>query len=211
MKILIAEDDLTSRRVLDAVLTKWGYDVRAVEDGDAALREMQGPDAPKLAVLDWMMPGCDGIDVCRQLRESNSQNPPYVILLTARSAKPDIVEGLDAGANDYISKPINADELRARISVGRRVVELQTMLADRIAQLQGALSHIETLQGILPICMHCHRIRSDEASWQRIESYIENHLSVQFSHGLCDDCMEKHYPEDDDEDDEGGDAGKRCA
>lgn len=138
MRIFIAEDDPISRRILETVLTRWGYDVVAVGDGNEALAGLQGPDVPKLAVLDWMMPGMDGVEVCRRLRQRETTAPIYIILLTARNAKEDIIEGLDAGADDYISKPFDKDELRARINVGRRIIELQTVLAEHKA-LQGVL------------------------------------------------------------------------
>ena len=195
MRILIAEDDLTSRQVLEAVLKKWGHEVVSTCDGNEAWAAMQAEDAPKLAVLDWMMPGLDGVEVCRKIREQDGGNRTYVILLTALGSKQDIVTGLEAGANDYVTKPFDKDELRARINVGRRMAELQTALAAKIDELQETLDHIKTLQGILPICMHCHRIRDDHESWQRIEKYIEQHSDAQFSHGLCPECLEKHYPE----------------
>jgi len=194
MRILIAEDAPTSRRILQAVLAMWGHEVAVTCDGDEALQALQAEDAPRLAILDWMMPGLDGAEVCRRVRERLMQVPPYIILLTARGAKEDVVEGLRAGADDYVTKPFDNDELCARIEVGRRVVELQTALAGRVEELQAALDRVKTLQGILPICMHCHKIRNDHQSWERIEKYISLHTDAQFSHGLCPECLEKHYP-----------------
>jgi DNA-binding response OmpR family regulator len=118
-----------------------------------------------------------------------------VILLTARDEKGDIVEGLGAGANDFVIKPFDPGELKARLAVGQRVITLQASLNDRIRELSAALEHVKTLQGIIPICMHCHKIRNDSESWQRIDRYIEEHSSAMFSHGLCPDCLAKHYPE----------------
>jgi len=112
-----------------------------------------------------------------------------------KDRKEDIVSGLDAGANDYVIKPFEQEELRARLRVGERVVELQSALNDRVKELQKALSHIKTLQGILPICMHCHKIRDDQDVWQRLEKYIAEHSGVQFSHGLCPECRKKYYPD----------------
>jgi two-component system, cell cycle response regulator len=128
MKVLIAEDDLTSRTILQTVLKKWGYEVVTACDGGEAWDVMRQADAPKLAVLDWMMPGLDGPEVCRRVRALKSDAPPYLILLTARGDKDDIVEGLNAGSNDYISKPYDSEELHARIRVGSRVIELQDKL-----------------------------------------------------------------------------------
>ncbi len=137
MRILIAEDDLTSRAMLEFILSKWGHQPLAVEDGCEAWQAMQQADAPLLAILDWEMPGMDGLQVCRKIREANLPNPPYLIILTARDKKTDIVKGLDAGANDYISKPYNNNELRARISVGNRMLELQA----KLIEARDALAH----------------------------------------------------------------------
>ncbi|MCX7016680.1 MAG: response regulator transcription factor [Candidatus Sumerlaeota bacterium] len=195
MRILIAEDDLTSRRLLEAMLTKWDYDVVVACDGAQAWTALQAPGAPRLAILDWMMPEMDGVEICRRVRQRDSRDPTYIILLTALSRKKDMATGLDAGANDYIAKPFDKDELRARVRVGQRVVDLQGALADRVRELQESLAHIRTLQGILPICMHCHRIRNDQQSWERIERYIEGHSDAHFTHSLCPECLEKHYPD----------------
>jgi len=126
--MLIAEDDFTSRMILEKILTKWGYHVVVTSDGSAAWEVMQGPDAPDLVVLDWHMPGMTGLEVCRRIRKMDSPIKPYIIILTAKEEKTDIVTGLEAGANDYISKPYNNEELKARIRVGQKMVELQSGL-----------------------------------------------------------------------------------
>jgi two-component system, cell cycle response regulator len=140
MRILIADDDLTSRTVLRGVLVRQGYEVEVTTDGESALAAMTTPSAPSVAILDWMMPGLTGPEVCRRIREAASDKPPYVILLTVRGEKADIVEGLEAGADDYLSKPFDPAELRARIEVGRRMVELQA----RLIEARDALSHLAT-------------------------------------------------------------------
>ena len=194
MRILIAEDDATSRAMLQAVLGKWGYEVAGASDGDEAWALLQEKGAPQLALLDWMMPGIDGVSLCRKLREQPRQAPLYLILLTAKSERADIVKGLEAGANDYIAKPYDISELRARVEVGRRMLEVQGQLVDKVHELREALDHVRTLQGILPICMYCHKIRNDSNSWDRIEEYIQKHSEAEFSHGLCPECLAKHYP-----------------
>ncbi len=143
MRILIAEDDPVSRRVLHATLLKWGHEVAVVCDGDEALAVLQGTDAPALAILDWMMPGMDGVEVCRRARQSSSATPTYIILLTAKAEKEDVVAGLEAGADDYLTKPFARVELRARIEVGARVIKLQKSLADRVVALDLALAERE--------------------------------------------------------------------
>ena len=192
MRALIADDDLTYRRMLEALLAKWGYDLVVTSDGDAAWQILQAPDAPQLAILDWMMPGKDGVEICRQIRESSQSDPKYIILLTSKGGKEDIVSGLDAGADDYITKPFEREELRARVQVGERILRLQSELARRVKELQEALDQIETLEGILPICMYCKKIRNDQNYWQQVESYISQHSQAEFTHGLCPECFEKH-------------------
>ena len=127
MRILIAEDDPVSRRVLETTLGKWGHEVIVTCDGAEAWDALRREEAPKLAILDWMMPGMDGPEVCRQVRQLKSRTPVYLILLTAKGRKEDIVAGLEAGANDYLTKPFDRDELRARVEVGSQVVGLQTL------------------------------------------------------------------------------------
>jgi len=138
MKVLIAEDDFISRTILHAILTKWGFEVVAMADGGSAFKALQRPDAPQLALLDWMMPDMDGPDVCRELRKLKHHDPLYRILLTAKDERGDIVQGLEAGADDYIAKPYNNSELRARIQVGIRIIKLQSELRER-EKLQGVL------------------------------------------------------------------------
>src|SRR5262245_38732337 len=126
MKILIAEDNHLYRLALQATLTEWGYEVVAVEDGPGALEMLQGDDAPKLAILDWMMPGMEGVEVCRRVRALRKPEPPYLIVLTSKDGKENMVTALDSGADDHIAKPFDREELRARLRVGLRIVGLQT-------------------------------------------------------------------------------------
>ena len=141
MRILIAEDDKTSRNLLTVVLTKQGHEVVATINGAEALQAMQQPDAPGLAILDWMMPEMDGPEVVVRLRAVKTDQPPYIIMLTAKSEKADIIVGLDAGADDYLSKPFDPGELRARIEVGRRILELQANLHTTNMALAHEASH----------------------------------------------------------------------
>ena len=130
MRILIAEDDSTSRRILEAALTKWGHDIITVADGTEAWEKLQDADAPKLAILDWMMPGIEGVEICRKLRENkkDEEQYTYLILLTSKGSKEDIVSGMEAGADDYVVKPFDMHELRVRIRAGQRIVQLQSEL-----------------------------------------------------------------------------------
>jgi len=192
MKILIAEDDTTSQVMLKAMVTKVGYEPVITGNGHSAYELLIKPGAPKLALLDWMMPGMDGVEICRKVRELKSDEPTYIILLTSRDDKKDIIRGLKSGANDYITKPYDVEELQVRISVGRKVVELQSLLAGRIVELQAALGHIKTLKGLLPICMYCKKIRDDKQYWQQVEQYVTSHTEAQFSHAICPDCYKKY-------------------
>ncbi len=148
MKILIGDDNLTQRVMLDAVVGKWGFETVLAEDGRQAWDILSAPDAPRLVLLDWEMPGLDGIEVCRRVRENLEQDPPYILLLTARSDTADIVAGLEAGANDYIAKPFENTELRARLQVGKRMLELQRQLIDAREALEFQASH-DALTGLL--------------------------------------------------------------
>ena len=190
--VLVADDEPVSRTVVAAMLRKGGYDVQVAADGEQAWSALQHPTAPALAILDWMMPGLDGVEICRRLRRTNTPTPTYVILLTSRDAAADIVEGLRAGADDYVTKPPDEDELLARISVGARVVSLQHTLADRVRRLEEALSNVKQLQGLLPMCSYCKRIRDDQNYWQQVESYISVHSGVQFSHSYCPECFDRY-------------------
>jgi diguanylate cyclase (GGDEF)-like protein len=144
-RLLIAEDDPTSRLMLQGVLSRWGHEVEAVGDGGEAWEVLQAPGAPRLVILDWMMPGLDGLEVLTRLREQEGAQPAYVILLTARDDKRDIAQALRAGANDYIAKPFDNGELRARVEVGQRVIALQEALEERVRQLEAANVEIARL------------------------------------------------------------------
>jgi diguanylate cyclase (GGDEF)-like protein len=149
LKILIAEDETVSRRVLKMTLESWGHEVIEACDGAAAWQLLQDEDAPKLAILDRAMPEMDGITVCRQVRQHQSATPVYLILLTAKSSKQDIVVGFEAGADDYVTKPFDRDELHARVEVGIRIVDLQRSLAQRVAELEQALGELKQAQETL--------------------------------------------------------------
>ncbi len=191
MRILIAEDDTVSRHLLEATLAKWGYEVISTTDGIQAFDVLSQPDAPSLAVLDWMMPGMDGAEVCRRARSLGADRLLYIILLTAKGRKEDIVQGLTAGADDYIIKPFDRSELKARINAGERILRLQAELAARVKELELALTNVKLLQGLLPICCYCKKIRNDQNYWQQVDTYIADHSEAQFTHGICPECRDK--------------------
>jgi two-component system cell cycle response regulator len=147
MRILIADDEPVSRRILQGLLGKWGYEVVSVEDGDAAWEKLKSPDAPRMALLDWMMPGQNGVDVCRALRRLRPEPYTYILLLTAKDAKESIVEGLESGADDYLTKPFHPQELKARIRVGLRLLELEDNLVQAREAMRFKATH-DTLTGV---------------------------------------------------------------
>lgn len=189
MKILIAEDDRVSRHILTNSLTKWGYELVITGDGSQAWEELQKNEAPAMAIIDWMMPGMDGIELTRRMRGLTRAVPTYIMLLTARADKESIVAGLEAGANDYLTKPVDLNELRARVHVGRQMIDVQTQLADRVAQLEEAISDVQRLTGLLPICCYCKKVRDNQDYWQEVEDYLAEHGEMQFSHGVCPSCQ----------------------
>lgn len=190
MDILIVEDDSDARMMLELALQSWGHRVHATADGQSAYEMLIREDAPSLAILDWIIPKLDGLTLCRALRESPANRSLYIILLTARGDPNDIVIGLESGADDYLTKPFDCDELRARINVGARLLGLQQRLSERVDELEAALKRVKQLQGLLPICCYCKNIRNDTNYWQRIEEYIAEHSDARFSHGICPNCFE---------------------
>ena len=192
MRILVADDDAVTRRLLEATLGKSGWDVITAEDGAAAWRiltNLEGKNVPELVLLDWMMPGLEGPELCQRLRGTPGFELTYVILVTSRTEKHDLSKGLAAGANDYISKPFHPLELEARVRVGERMVRLQTTLAARVKELEVALADVKTLQGLLPICSYCKKVRDETDYWQQVDSYLADHSDLTLTHGVCPDCF----------------------
>jgi sigma-B regulation protein RsbU (phosphoserine phosphatase) len=190
LRILIADDDEISLLALQTMLAKRGHTVVTATDGSAAWQRLQEDNPPSLAILDWMMPGLDGVELCRRVRATPSLRSMYIILLTSRDGKDHLIEGLRAGANDYVTKPFDREELEARVNVGTQVVHLQDELRCRVSELELALVNVKQLQGLLPICCYCKKIRDDGNYWQQVESYIVRHSDAQFTHGICPECMD---------------------
>lgn len=186
--ILIAEDNENIQKVLIYHLTRWGYTVYRVGDGESAWEFLSNNNSPVLVLLDWMLPGLDGIEVIQHVRKNGIF--AYVILVTAKCAKSDVAKGLEAGADDYVAKPFDLTELRARIGVGMRTLALQEELKATVHQREEALARVRQLHGLLPICAYCKRIRDDQNYWHQVELYISQHADVEFTHGICPDCYE---------------------
>jgi len=190
MRALIADDDRTTTAIVGAALRRWNFDVTIAHDGSTAW-ELLLAERPPLAILDWMMPELDGPELCRRIRRDPTMVGTYVILLTCRDAVSDRVAGLDAGADDYIVKPFASEELRARVQVGARVAALQAQLADQVAELQRALATVKQLEGLLPICGPCKRIRSDDDSWESLEACVRDRTAATFTQSVCPSCFKK--------------------
>ena len=181
MKILIADDDLTFRKLMERYLTTWGYEVEMAEDGNQAWKILESRERPSLAVIDWMMPGMDGLEICRRLRKQNLSKPVYAIIVTARESKADVIEGLDAGADDYLVKPVDIGELQARVNVGRRILELQAELAEKeklqgIVEMSGNVCHdmnqpLQVVSGTVELMMM--EITTDHPFYERLQTIKE--------------------------------------
>ncbi len=177
MRILIADDDVTSRLVLIGVLRKHGHEVVATVDGTEAWEAMRQPDAPALAILDWMMPGLSGLEICRRIRDLNADQRPYLLILTSRGEKTDIVAGLEAGADDYLAKPFDPGELRARVDVGRRMIDLQVQLREAHEAVTHAAMH-DPLTGVL------NRRAFDDILTRAVSEQRRHHGGLAL--GICD-------------------------
>lgn len=181
MKILICDDDKTALTKADLMLKKLGYETIATNSAREALMTLCSPHAPKMAVLDWMMPEYSGIDICKKTRERSTQVSTYILMLTGRDKPEDVEEAFAAGANDFITKPFEPVEFKARIAAGAKIVGLE--------------GELKTLTGLLSICSWCKKIRMEDKDWIRIEEYVEKNSYAQFSHGGCPDCLAKFRAE----------------
>ena len=175
MNILIAEDDDASRIILAGQLAKLGHDVRAVENGEEAWNQFLA-NQPQVVITDWQMPKLDGLQLCRRIRAQQSEKYTYLIVLTALDGKVGYLEGMSAGADDFISKPCDSVDLNVRLRVAERILSLQ--------------HEVQQLEGLLPICPTCKRIRDESNQWQQVEAYITRRTDAQFSHGICPQCYE---------------------
>jgi DNA-binding response OmpR family regulator len=173
MRILIAEDDTMSRLLLFSALRKMGHEVVATTNGHEAWQAFEAETFP-LVISDWMMPERDGLELCRMVRAAHRPAYTYVMLLTMLEGKGRFLEGMRAGADDFITKPFDEEQLAARLHVAERIVGLQ--------------QEVKQLKGLLPICSYCKSIRDDSNYWQKVESYIGARTDAEFSHGICPTC-----------------------
>jgi phosphoserine phosphatase RsbU/P len=186
MRVFVVEDDRKVAGFIQTGLEQEGHAVDVLHEGNGAGEQALTIDYDAV-VLDVMLPGRSGFQVLRDIRARKASLP--VLILTAKDSIEERVAGLDAGADDYVVKPFDADELRARVHVGIRVLKLQERLAERVAELQTALLKVKQLSGLLPICSYCKRIRSDQNYWEQVDRYVAQHSDAEFSHGICPDCF----------------------
>lgn len=184
MKVLVAEDDLVSCEILQEHLTEWGFNPIVVNHGRDALELLKRPDAPHLALLDWMMPYLSGPELCQAVQKLQKPITPYLILLTAKTHKVEVVRALLAGAHDYVTKPFDPNELHARLNVGRRTIELQLLLAERVAELEAARNPANAPRA----CSRCEKVRQPGGNWARVDGYVSPGDSARLSHVLCPEC-----------------------
>jgi len=193
MKIIVADDEPVSRRLVHAILLQGGHEVLLAENGVKAW-DLLCQNSAHMLIADWMMPGLDGLELARRIRNRPDLDAyVYIIILTAKQQRQDLVKGLEAGADDYIRKPFSRDELILRVNAGKRVLQWEEQLRQKNRELQKALAEVKQLKGIIPICMHCKKIRDDRNYWHQLESYMMANAGADFSHSICPECLEKHY------------------
>jgi phosphoserine phosphatase RsbU/P len=171
--VLVVDDDPVASAQLSALARGAGYDVRSVANGREAWDLLQGARIP-IAISDWYMPEMDGPELCRRIRARPREPYVYFILVTSRGGKQQYLAGMEAGADDFIAKPVDPDELRARLTVAGRILGLRRELTQ--------------LEGLLPICSYCKRIRTEQDDWESLEIYIEKRFDTHFTHTICPTC-----------------------
>ncbi len=193
-KVLIADDTTVNRFVLQHAAKNEGLETLTATNGAEALVVLKEHPDVTIALLDWMMPKVSGVNVARWIRQRETANPEtpytYVIMVTAKDQRKDLHEGLNAGADDYLVKPVDPVELKLRIAAGKRMVEMQSRLQSKIAELRRTTAEVQALQGLLPMCMYCKKVRDDNGYWERVEKYIQRKSGADISHGICPTCYD---------------------
>ncbi len=192
--VLVVDDNPNNLRLLAKLLNENHCKVRLAPNGARALATIQ-KEAPDLVLLDIMMPGMDGFEVCRQLKEDAQTASIPIIFISALHETTDKVKAFSLGGVDYISKPFQEKEVLSRIKTHLALSFLQRQLEKKNLELQKAIDEIKILRGILPICSSCKKVRNEDGCWEQIESYIRDRSDVEFSHGICRECVQKLYPE----------------
>jgi DNA-binding response OmpR family regulator len=194
IKILIVDDDPDILFATSRVVTSAGYTVMEASTGEAAIKTAR-QNKPDIILLDVVLPDIMGTEICRQIKADSFFDGTFVIMTSGverTSFKQ--AQGLDAGADGYIARPVSNRELKARISAMVRILLAERERDQLIKELRQALSKIKQLSGLLPICMHCKKVRDDKGYWNQLEAYIQEHSQAEFSHSICKDCAQKFYP-----------------
>jgi DNA-binding response OmpR family regulator len=192
--ILVVDDHPDNLRLLAGILNEHHYKVRLAPNGDRAVATIR-KEAPGLILLDIMMPVMDGYEVCRQLKADKQTAGIPIIFISAINETVDKVKAFALGGVDYITKPFRSEEVLARVKTHLSLRSLQLQMEKKNAELQKALDEIKVLRGFIPICASCKKIRNDKGYWEQIEYYISKHSEAKFSHGCCDECAKKLYPD----------------
>jgi phosphoserine phosphatase RsbU/P len=173
MKILVVEDDPVTQQILRVALEQDGHQVLTASDGEEAL-QLVASNPVQLTVSDWMMPRMDGLDFCKRIRERESKQYLYFIMLTARAGRIDYFRAMESGVDDFLAKPLRRDDLKIRLRAAERILSY--------------MGQVRELRSLLPMCSYCKRIRDDRDYWHQVEAYIKKHAGIDFSHGICPDC-----------------------
>ncbi len=192
--ILVVDDVAKNLEVIGNILSLEDYQISVAGDGQKAWTIIQRI-SPDLILLDIMMPTLDGYTLCRRIKALEDKKDIPIIFVTAKSSSDDLVKGFEVGAVDYVTKPFNAAELLARVRTHIALYRTKKRNLFLIEELRQALCQVKKLTGLLPICSGCKKIRDDDGYWNKVEAYISAHSDVRFSHGICPDCVRKHYPD----------------
>ena len=192
--VLIVDDNPKNVQVLGTILMDAKYLVAVAHDGKAVF-ELLPKVKPDLILLDIMMPDMDGFEVCRRIKLDPANSDIPIIFLTAKTETDDIVKGLDLGASDFVTKPFRAKELLARVQTHISLTRTQQNLKKKNQELEEALANVKTLSGLLPICSHCKKIRNANNEWEFLEVFVHEHTNANFSHSICPECVQAHFPD----------------
>lgn len=184
-RILVVDDDQINRSVIKEILHE-EYEIIAAESGEIALKIVAGPNPPDLILLDILMPDMDGYKVCTRIKADEKTAHIPIIFVTAVSEAMDAAKAFDLGAVDYVTKPFNPVTVKARVNT-------HIKLSTTMQELENALKEVKRLNGLLPICASCKKIRDDKGYWKQVENYLEEYSDAKFSHGMCPDCSENLY------------------
>lgn len=199
IRILVVDDDPDILFATVRILKKEGFEVIHADNGNQSLEKVE-KDHPDLILLDVELPDILGTEVCEKIKGNPNHQKKYIMMLSGgRTSSDDQADGLDSGADGYIARPVSNRELVSRVNSMVRLIRAEKKSDSYILELEQAMEKIKVLSGIVPICMHCKSIRNDKGYWDRLEAFIESHSSAQFSHSICESCLEKYYPEEEDD------------